>query len=104
VNASQKFPPRIWLDRFRPENVGTYPWINARLERSDLFDLEYISITEFLARDEEWNREVTKWQALAQERLVGYHFCPDWDEMELIPSIGMIEYAACLCKPTKGKA
>lgn len=50
-------------------------------------------------QDEEWNREATKWQALAQERLIGTHFCPEWDEMKLVAGIGELGFAACSCKP-----
>jgi hypothetical protein len=47
------------------------------------------------------NREVTKWQALAQERLVGAHHCPEWDEMLIVPGYGSLEFAVCSCKPAK---
>lgn len=41
--------------------------------------------------------EIQRMQATAQERLVGPHYCPDWDWMRLDP--GAIEFSCCTCKP-----
>lgn len=76
-------------------DLAHYKWICEGHEKE--LEERAKRIAELEATDEKWNQEVTKWQALAQERLVGQHHCPDWDEMELKP--GYIEFAACLCKP-----
>jgi hypothetical protein len=53
-------------------------------------------IAELEKSDEEWNHNMHKWQAIAQERKVGPHYCPDWDEMFLAE--GAQEFCACTCK------
>jgi len=77
---------------------------HAKLTEAEKARDAALAVVERLRKqDEQWNRECTKWQALAQERLVGTHCCPEWDEMELVAGLGFLEFSACTCKPIAAK-
>lgn len=52
------------------------------------------------AEIDQWHDSLREAQALAQERLIGPHACPDWDFMELGP--GSVEFCCCSCRPFEG--
>lgn len=68
-----------------------------RSERSKLLDQAVLGFGLDEFQSLRLDRIETQLSAADKAEKVGRHFCPDWDEMELIP--GMDEFACCTCSP-----